>query len=260
MSKRFAASVVKVCVLALTATLWTISASGQSEVKEKPAMYSYISNWQMPRAQWGEMEKGNATNQKTLDKALASGTIMAYGNDTTLVHTPEGETHDEWWSAMSMAGVLNVLEQFYSLGSTSTPVLVSATKHWDDIYESHYYGWHAGSYKNVYTRVGMYKLKASAPDDAVDTLSKNLVAPFFEKLLADGTIHEYEIDEQAIHTHAPGTFLIVYIASSAEALDKVEAAVEAMLKANPLGGSSFGSMTDSEGHRDGLFRTTAIYK
>jgi hypothetical protein len=30
-----------------------------------------------------------------------------------LIHQPDGATHDEWWSAMSMAGLLNVLDQYY---------------------------------------------------------------------------------------------------------------------------------------------------
>ena len=258
MKKRLGTLFVGVCALAWIAV--AVTPARAQEVKEKPAMYSYISNWVLPRAQWAEMEKGNATNQKTLEKAFASGTIVGYGADSTLIHEAEGETHDNWWSAMSMGGLLNVLEQFYASGTTASPVLVSATKHWDEVYVSHYYNWHPGTFKNVYTRVGAYKLKASAPDDAVGSLSKNLVVPLLEKLLSDGTIHEYEVDEQAVHTHAPGTFLIVYIASSGEALDKVDAAVRDMLKTNPLGGSAFGSMTDSEAHRDGLFRTTATYK
>jgi hypothetical protein len=84
--------------------------------------------------------------------------------------------------------------------------------------------------------------------------------PLLEKQLAAGTIAEYEIDEQAIHTDAPGTFLIVYLATNAEGLDKVQAAVAEALKANPLGGSAFGSVTDTAGHRDELVRTTATYK
>jgi hypothetical protein len=32
------------------------------------------------------------------------------------------------------------------------------------------------------------------------------------------------------------------------------------MKANPLGGPAFGSMTDSSGHRDELLRTNATYK
>ena len=56
-----------------------------------------------------------------------------------------------------------------------------------------------------------YRLKPDAPDDAVETLSKELIVPLLEKLFADGTLHEYEVDTQAIHTEAPGTFVIVYL-------------------------------------------------
>lgn len=231
-----------------------------SEVKEKTPMYTYVGNWNIPRAQWGEMEKNNASNQKILEKALANGTLVGYGDDMNLIHTTEGTTHDEWWSATSMAGVLNVLEQFYQSGGATSPVLANATKHWDGLYVSRYYNWHAGSWKGVYTHGSVYKLKADASDDAVEKLSKNLVVPLLEKMLAEGSIHEYEIDTEAVHTEAPGTFVIVYIAANAEALDKVSAALRETMKANPLAGPAFGSMVDFSGHRDELLRSTATYK
>jgi len=91
-------------------------------------------------------------------------------------------------------------------------------------------------------------------------LSKNLVAPLLEKLLADGTIVEYEIDTAAVHTSTPGYFLIVYVSPNAEGLDKVNAAVEAAIKPDPLGGQAFGSMEDYSAHRDQLLRTNATWK
>jgi hypothetical protein len=248
------------CALVMAA-VWAAPACAQvSEVKEKPPMYSYLGNWNIPRAQWAEMAKASAADQQVLDKALASGTIVAYGNDVNLVHQPDGDTHDDWWSAMSMAGVLNVLDQFYKSASTTSPVLASATKHWDNLFVSRYYNWHAGSFKDVYTHGASYKLKADAPDDAVEMLSKSLVVPLMEKMLADGTIHEYEIDTEAIHTEAPGTFWIFYITANAEGLDKVNAALRDTLKANPLGGPAFNSMVDFSQHRDYLARTNATYK
>jgi hypothetical protein len=248
------------CVLGMAAPMAAPAGAQSTEVKEKPPMYSYIGNWAIPRAQWSEMAKSDEADRPILEKALAGGTIVAYGNDLAVIHTPDGETHDQWWSAMSMAGLLNVLEQFYQGGNSTTSVLASATKHWDELYVSRYYNWHSGTVKNGYTHVGAYKLKPDASDDAVETLAKNLVVPLLEKQLAAGTIAEYEIDTQAIHTAAPGSFLIVYLATNAEGLDKVQAAVEEALKSNPLGGSAFGSMTDSSGHRDELVRTTATYK
>jgi len=260
MSKRLWRIFAGLCTLAMAAGCALPARAQMSEVKEKPPMYSYVGFWHIPRAQWAEMAKANAADLQVLDKALSSGTIVAYGNDISLVHEADGATHDDWWSAMSMAGLLKVLDQFYKSGSSATPVLGTATKHWDNIFVSRYYNWHAGSWKDVYTHGASYKLKADAPDDAVDKLSKSVLVPFMEKLLADGTIHEYEIDTEAIHTEAPGTFWLFYIAANAEGLDKVNAALRDSLRSNPLIGPSFGSMVDFTAHRDYLARTNATYK
>jgi hypothetical protein len=242
-------------------TVWVAPARAQmTEVKEKPPMYTYIGNWNIPRAQWADMEKSNAASRSILEKALANGTIVGYGNDTSLVHQADGSTHDEWWSAMSMAGVLNVLDQFYKSGTSTSPVLASATKHWDGIYVSRYYNRRSGSWKDVYTHGGYYKLKYDAPENAVETLSKNLLVPLMEKLFADGTIHEYEIDTEVIHTEARDSFWIFYIVANAEGLDKVNSAILENMKSNPLGGQAFGSMVDYAAHRDLLVRSNATYK
>src|ERR1700748_3182017 len=184
------------CVAGM-AVMMAIPAGAQtSEVKAKPPMYSYISNWDIPRAQWADMAKADEADRATLEKDLASGTIVGFGSDVNLIHSPDGETHDQWWSAMSMAGVIAVLEQFYKDGNSTSPVLSSATKHWDELFVSRYYNWHSGPIKNGYTHVGLYKLKPDASDDAVETISKTLVVPLLEKQLASGTIAEYEIDLQ----------------------------------------------------------------
>jgi hypothetical protein len=177
-----------------------------------------------------------------------------------LVHTEDGYTHDDWWSSMSMAGVLNVLEDMYKSGNTTSPALESATKHADGIYVSRYYNWHPGTYTGAYTRVGFYKLKADAPANAIETLAKSFIVPVLEKLLADGALVEYEIDTESIHTDSPSMFFIDAIAKNAEGLDKINAALTDMMKSNPLAGQAFGSMVDSSAHRDGLMRTNVTYK
>ena len=156
------------------AALWAGQAGAQtSEVKEKPALYTYVANWNIPRAQWPDMEKASAANQKILDKAISDGTLVGYGNDVTLVHQADGTTHDDWWSAMSLAGVLKVLDQFSKSGDMTASVLGSATNHFDSVYESRFYNWHAGSWKDGYTYAASYRLKPDAPSNAVETLSKS---------------------------------------------------------------------------------------
>ncbi len=260
MDRRTCSFLAVLCMLAMSALGAKPASAQMSEVKEKPPMYSYVAFWTIPRAQWGEMEKANAADVKMLDKGLADGSIVGYGFDTNMVHDPDGPTHDDWWSAMSMAGVLSVLDQAYSSGSATSPVLVASTKHWDNILVSRFYNKHAGSWKGAYTHGASYKLKPDAPDDAVETLSKNLIVPLMEKLLADGTVVEYEVDTEAVHSDAPGTFWIFYLAPKAEGLDKVNAALMDALKANPLAGPAFGSMVDFTVHRDYLARSSATYK
>lgn len=259
MKKKLSGIFVFACSLAMLGA-GTTSARAQSEVKEKPPMYTYVASWAIPRAQWADMAKGSSANQSILEKALADGTLVGYGYDITEVHQVDGATHDNWWSSMSMAGLMKVLESFGKSASSTSPVLASATKHWDNIAVSKYYNWHSGSYKNAYTREASYKLKPEAPDGALDMLSKTLFVPLLEKALADGSVLEYEIDTEAIHTDNPATFFIVIITPNAEGLDKFDATLRETMKTNPLGGPALGSMIDFSAHRDYLDSSVGTYK
>ena len=260
MDKRMRCVFAGLCALLTVALCAAPSGAQMAEVKEKPAMCSYVANWQIPRSNWAEMEKSASTRNSLMQKAMADGTIVGYGDDLNLVHTPEGETHDTWWSAMSMAGLVKVLDQLMAGEVSSTPNAANPTKHWDNVYVSHYYNWKSGEYKGGYVHVSAYKLKADAPDDAVESVSKHMVVPILDKLLADGTIVEYEIDEMAIHTAAPGTFLIIYVTPTPEGLDTVQTAVRSSLKEHPLSGDAFGSFVDDNGHRDELLKGNGVFK
>ena len=247
---------------ALAATVLATGASAQAaDAKAKPRLYTYEASWTVPRAKWADFEKDDPASGKVLEKALASGTIVGYGEDTTILHSDDGSTHDSWWSALSMAGTLNVLD---SLEKASTPAgaaaLATATKHHDGLFVSEHFKWRAGTWKGAYTYASVYTMKADAPDNAIDLLADNVVVPIYDKLLADGTLIEYEIDTQAVHSDDPNLFAIVYITATAEGVDKVNAAVRAAIKAEPLGGQAFGSIVDWTKHRDYLLRSTVTYK
>jgi hypothetical protein len=259
MRKRNSTVLSGLCAIAVLGGIWTSAVRAQAtEVKEKPRMYTYFATWEFPRARWGEVEKATATTAKLLDQAIGSGTLVGYGDDAAVVHQAEGPTHDNWWSALSEAGVLDVLDSVMKGGPV--PVLASATKHSDAIYVSRFYNWRAGSYKGAYTHAASYKLKADAPEDAVESISKNFIVPLMEKLLAAGTIVEYEVDEEAIHTESPDMFWVGYICPTSAGLDKANAALGEALKANPFAGPAFGSMVDLTPHRDFLLRSNVTYK
>ncbi|MEO7208257.1 MAG: hypothetical protein ABI356_01555 [Steroidobacteraceae bacterium] len=81
---------------------WATPASAQSnEVEERPPMYTYVSNWAIPRAQWSELDRALAD----FNKAFAGGSLVGYGTDETLLNQADSSTHVVWWSAMSMAAL-----------------------------------------------------------------------------------------------------------------------------------------------------------
>ena len=253
-------------VLGMTATLGgaqTVKVKETVEVKEKPPLYKYVSYWIFPRAHWADVDKDNAaSNQKILAPAFADGTLVGYGDDETRVHSAEGFTHDNWWQANSIAGLMKVLEAFDKGGGSSSPLLASATKHWDQIYVSRFYNWTAGSWKGAYGYTGTYKLKPDAPeaDDAVRALSSFYV-PVFEQMLADGTIVEYEIAREFIHTtDARAQLHFSFVMPSAEDLDKFRAALLAAINENSLIGPAFGSMMVNFTPQADFVRVNATYK
>ena len=260
MRSKYSSVFAIVCTF-VVAGAWIGSASAQTaEVKEKPPLYSYVSNWTFPRAQWGEAEKTTAANDKIMEKALAAGVLVGYGSDRYLIHEVDGVTHDDWFSSLSMAGLLNTLDEIYKAGGATAPALVSATRHSDSLWVSRYYNWRSGSWKGAYTRTAVYKLKPDEPSDTVEMLSKSVLVPLLEKLLADGALVEYEVDVQAVHTESPAIFAIDIIAPNAEGLDKFAAALAEAGRKNPLNGTAIGALTDSSAHHDYLSRTNATYK
>lgn len=248
------------CGVAVFALSAIPSGAQATEVKEKPAMYSYVADWQFPRDRWGDVEKVNAADETIFQAAMADGTLVGYGNDVNEVHTVDGNSHDTWWSSMSIGGLMKVLDKLKALPPADSPIALNPAKHWDTVLVSHYYNWKPGAYTGAYVNVAMYQLKPNADDDAVETLSKSVVVPMLEKMLADGTILEYEVDTEAIHTDAPGLFAIVYVTPQAEGIDTVRAAIRAAQHGNPLIGPAFDSYVDYTQHRDELLRGNGAYK
>jgi len=253
---RFSTLTLAACALGVLGGSGSV-ALADAEAAKAP-MYTYYSTWTLPRSKWSDFEKQGPG--KATEHAYSAGTLVAYGGDETVVHTEDGQTHDGWFSAMSIAALLDTLNDLMQGGSTKTGVFDSATKHSDLLLVSHYYHWKSGSYKGAYTRSATYKLKESAPDDAVDTIAKSCMVPFLEKELAAGAIVEYEIDEQALHTENPSQFYLDWTTPTAEGQDKVLNDLDSWSKGTPLCGPAINGWLDGEAHRDLLVRGDATYR
>jgi hypothetical protein len=254
MHRKFWMISMGLCVVALA------GAARAQEVKPKAPMFSYVAQWQVPRDKWADFEKASASTAGVLEKATADGTLMGYGHDEAEVHSSDGATHDNWWAASSMAGLLKVLAQVRTNAAVSSSAMSAATKHWDDIFVSRYYNRKPGAYKDAYTRISFYKFKATAPDDALDQLCQHLIVPAMEKLFADGTVLEYEVDTEAVHSDEPGGFALVIQTPTPDGLDKVQAAIMGTGKEHPLAIAAFDTLTEGNAHRDYLLRSDGIYK
>jgi hypothetical protein len=228
--------------------------------KEKPLMYTYVSEWAVARGDWAAYEKTTAGDKPLFDKLIADGTIVAYGTFKNLVHQEGMPTHGDWWTATSMANLMKALSALMAQATTpDANKVLGAAKHWDYVISSRNYGHHPGTYENTYLRVGQYKSKAGE-GEATEKAIKAYIIPTLEKMLGDGVIHFYSVDREAIHTDDPGTFDIAVITNGADGLDKFYAALESAGKASPTGPMAFGSTTDSASHRDLLALTSATYK
>jgi hypothetical protein len=155
-----------------------------------------------------------------------------------------------------MAKLIKVLEAERSVPDNTAPVL-AASKHFDLILVSRNYDGHPGAFKNGYLRVGTWKYKAGA-NDADGKILKGTMVAMFDKLLAQGALHSYQIDEEAVHSSDPDSFHLAIVTNGAEGLDAFNAAIDDMGKNNPMGEAAFGSLIDIRGHRDFLAHVDAM--
>jgi hypothetical protein len=222
----------------------------QSGGADKPPMYTYVSEWAVPRAMWGDYQKLQTGDDEALGKRVADGTLIAFGSYSVLNHQEGLPTHGSWFSASSMANLMKALEELRSAPDNTSPVL-AASRHWDLILMSRDYHAHSGTFKNGYLRVGTWKYKAGVNDPGGKIVKATMVA-MFERLLNEGALHGYQIDVETVHSSDPDAFNLAIIANGAEGIDKFDVAIDDMEKNNPAGEAAFESLLDTHGHRDFL--------
>ena len=253
MQSKFLKSLVVLGALLIVA-IGSPSARAQSNAdeKEKPPIYTYVAQWSVARANWPAMEKADPGQKALFDKLMADGTIIGYGTYRVVAHQEGAPNHGNWWTATSMANLMKALEAVSSrTGASDLNKILGDSKHWDLILVSRQYGVHSGTVENGFLRVATYVAKPGQGELLEKGLKAYLV-PVLESLLADGTLHGYSVDREAIHSGDPNSVDVAIVTNNADGLDKFMAALDAAGKANPLGGPAFANSTDSASHRDFL--------
>ena len=255
---RIRAGLALVCPLVCAAAflLAATPARAQSMATEKPAIYTYVSEWAVPRAMWADYKKEDDADLEAMKKAFSDGTIISYGSFAVLNHQEGQPTHGTWFSATSMANLMKFLEGLRSSPGATAPVL-AASKHWDFILTSTEHSGHSGTFTNGYLRVARWPSRAGSSDPE-GKIQRATMVSILEKLLADGAIHSYTIDEEVVHSEDPGTAFVVFVANGPEGLDKFDAAVNDLRKNNPVGLAAYTTLVDAHGHRDTLARVSTM--
>ena len=227
--------------------------SALPQMEPTPVVYTYVSQFQVPRANWAAYsEDTEKTVVPIMEKLTADGTILSWATFEQIIHTPEGYTHGAWWSSNTISGLMKVLEEVRKAGPR--PGQIAATKHEDYLMQTSMY--HMGSGTSAYLRVVCSNAKADKPGDYTATLKKLLV-PTFEEQIKKGVATYYGVDEQYVNTSAPSTRCVVITYPNAEGMDKWAAAINAtQAKWSAAERAEFVGSTVLDSRRDIMARIT----
>ena len=242
-------------VLALTfASALALAFQAPPAQAQDQTYYTYVSEWAVPRAQWAAFEKESAQSNSINQRLVADGTIIDWGTTTNYVHTEDGYTHADWFTATSRAGILKALE---TLRPTATGgAFTAVTKHRDYFQHTLVHGGKTSSGATGYLRVAAWQAKPGEGDALVEHFKKYL-QPTLDSEVADGTVLMYNFDTEDIHSDAPGAYFLAVVYPSGEAIDKAYARLQAGSKENPAVGQMIQSLTVTEAHRDSLGKVTS---
>jgi hypothetical protein len=251
MRKRTIESTGMLCLLALAA----LPALAQ-EANSKPPVYTYVAEWSVPRAQWGDYAKIDDEDKQVLDKLVADGLIVGYGSFVNLIHQEGGVTHGSWFSATSEGRLLKALEAIWARPGTTSPVL-AASKHWDYILVGSVYGARSGSWEGGYLSVAQWDVKPGEMRE-YNEMAKRVIVPMFDKLVADGAMAAYGLQTEDYHTENIGRVSFYFTVPDADSLDKVDKALDDAFEKTPEYAIAFRSLVERKGHRDMLARVRAM--
>src|SRR3989442_3058883 len=107
MNKRWIGVAVGLILAAVTIVSSPIAFS---QMEPTPTVYTFVSQFQVPRANWAGYSEGTEkTIVPILEKLTAEAAIVSWSTFGQVVHTTDGYTHGAAWSSTSTSGVMQVL-------------------------------------------------------------------------------------------------------------------------------------------------------
>jgi len=203
---------------------------------------------------------------KLLDPLVESGAAVDWGVALPVVHDG-GDTGTviEWISFRGWAGADAFMKAFMAqreaMGSEGNKAMMErwakvfeAGTHADVINESIHIGAGKPMRPGGYIHLGYYKARPGKFADATQ-MYKDMAAPVYDKLVADGTVFNYGLHTPAIHRGENWTHLGWYSSADLATRDKVNAAFDAASAArskeeNDAFRKRWSETLDYEGHTD----------
>ena len=248
--------------IAVAASLLALAVVSTARAQDPPVVYTRVAQWQIARPSWGAYEKDNKKNfVPVMEKLLADGVITEFGADRTTVHTPDGYTHSNWFCSTSLANLEKALDALVESERKLTPeerrkqdTEFAGTKHADLILRSVAYHNRTVKTEKGYESLSAQKIQAGKVQDYMALYDK-YTKPVLEQLYKDGALTAYGVDAELIHTGDPAFRYFWQVLPDADALDKVQAAFNAVReKRTPEErraiGQAFAELTDGAAHRD----------
>ena len=190
-----------------------------------PPVFTFVAEWDVQRDKWADvsafMDKGI---RPIFDRLIADGTISGYGTYETLVHEKDGSTHGMWWTATSLVGIEKARLEAIKV---PPPAALATAAHHDYFMRGLIGNHRPGSGAGGYLRVNSSLVQAGKGNPWRETWEK-YTKPAYDALVADGTLAYYSVEIQQVATENPGVRMVVAVAPSAEAMDKVYAALTAL--------------------------------
>lgn len=250
MSKRSVLSLALPCLAGLVAAMLAVPAHAQQEA---PPLYTYVASWGVPRTQWNDFEKALQQDRATMERLVADGTLVSWGDAASLVHTEDGYTHYDWFQATSVASILKTLE---TLSASARGPAYASLKHSDVLLNTKLHGGKTTPTTPGYLFVALWQVKPGESEH-FEQIAKNYLKPWLDGLVADGTMLSYNFDTEQIHTGPPGSYALAVMFKDATGPDKYYASLQKVQHGDPLVGQVFIGLVELKEHRDIFARILA---
>jgi hypothetical protein len=251
MRKRSLCVFVLACLM--LAASFAAAPAAQAQQQDKP-LYTYVSFWGVPRAQWGDIESSfEKVDKPILEKLVADGTLVSWGNSAVLVHESDGMTHNDWFQAASLENIMKARD---ALSKAAEAPVFANSKHFDVLLRTVVHGGKTATLKNGFLIVAFWRPKPGEGDAWLE-LFKRDYKPWLDEMVANGSATMYNVDEELIHTDAPGQYNIAVVVPDAASVDKFYAGIAAMVQKNPSVVPAIGGLVVGDAHRDIMARVTA---